>query len=201
MWNLRQTLSGDLVRLEPLDAGHFDRLYRAARHPEIWPWWPFDPARTEDDFHAWFADALAAREEDRAYHFTTLSVSSGQVIGSTSFCTPRPEHRGIEIGWTWLTPSAWGTGANADAKLLQLTYAFERLGCIRVEFETDRRNQRSRRALEALPATFEGILRDWKIRADGTRRSSAYYSILEDEWPEVAGNLRRRVAAHAASSG
>jgi RimJ/RimL family protein N-acetyltransferase len=201
MWDLKPTLTGDLVRLEPLDPRHFAGLYEAARHPEIWQWWPFDPARSEESFRDWFASALDAGAEGRAFHFATVSQAADQPMGSTSFCTPRPEHRGVEIGWTWLTPSAWGTGANAEAKLLQLEYAFTELECVRVEFETDEQNQRSRRALEALPAKFEGVLRDWRIRDDGTRRSSAYYSILEAEWPAASANLRRRLEACIQSPG
>jgi RimJ/RimL family protein N-acetyltransferase len=111
------------------------------------------------------------------------------------------EARHGEIGWTWLTPSVWGSGANIEAKLLQLRYAFTQLACIRVEFETDQENTRSRRALEALPAYFEGILRDWRILPDGRRRSSAYYSILDHEWPDVQTNLEHRLAAARARPG
>jgi len=139
---------------------------------------------------------LAALDEVRRGHtvrFATLDARTGSPIGSTSYCTLRPDHFGLEIGWTWLTPSAWGTGVNAEAKLLQLRHAFDALGCQRVEFETDERNQRSRRALEALPATLEGVLRSHKRLDDGRRRSSAIYSILDIEWPDVRANLERRV--------
>jgi len=130
---------------------------------------------------------MAAFEEvaaGRQARFATLDAA-GQPVGSTSFCTLRREDCGLEIGWTWLTPTAWGTGANAEAKLLQLRYAFEQLGCQRVEFYTDERNERSRAALAALPAQFEGVLRDIKLLSSGRRRSSAVYSILDREWPGV----------------
>jgi RimJ/RimL family protein N-acetyltransferase len=146
-------------------------------------------------FRAWFDDALAAREQGTRAHFATLDARDGVPIGSTSFMTLRPEHAGLEIGWTWLTPAAWQTGANVEAKLLMLRYAFEALGCQRVEFSTNERNVRSRRALEALPARFEGVKRDDRILHDGGRRSSALYSILDGEWPDVAANLSARVAA------
>jgi len=120
----------------------------------------------------WLTEALTAAETGTALHFVTLDATTGRAIGSTSYCTPRPDHGGLEIGWTWLTPSAWRTGANAEAKLLQLTHAFERLGCHRVEFHTDERNERSRRALMALPAHFEGVLRDWKVLPTGRWRRS-----------------------------
>jgi RimJ/RimL family protein N-acetyltransferase len=116
-------------------------------------------------------------------------------VGSTRYLTLRPEHRGLEIGWTWLASSRWGTGANVEAKLLMLEHAFERLGCLRVEFKTDRRNDRSRGALAALPARFEGVFRKHMLVRGGERRDSAYYSIVDDEWPEIEGNLRRRLDA------
>jgi RimJ/RimL family protein N-acetyltransferase len=99
----------------------------------------------------------------------------------------------LEIGWTWLTPSAWGTGANVEAKLLQLEHAFDRLGARRVEFKTDANNERSRAALAALPAQFEGIFRKHMLVRDGENRDSAWFSIVDDEWPEVRANLERRL--------
>lgn len=191
IYELGRRLIGEIVVLEPLAPAHRDELFAAARPTEIWRWWPINPGRDRSSFDAWFDAALQGTDG----HFATLDSASGRPIGSTSFCTPRPEHRGIEIGWTWLTPSAWRTGANAEAKLLQLRHAFDELDCIRVEFETDELNDRSRRALEALPARFEGVLRDSKLLSDGRRRSCAYYSILDHEWPSVREALSERVAA------
>jgi N-acetyltransferase len=193
MWNLAPRLTGTIVVLEPLVPAHYEGLLAGAFHPEIWEWWPINPGVDEESFGRWFEGALRAGEEGHSSHFATLDACSGEAIGSTSFCTPRPAHRGVEIGWTWLTPSAWRTGANAEAKLLQLGHAFEQLGCIRVEFETDEQNRRSRRALEALPARFEGVLRDWRLVNNEGRRSSALYSILDHEWPAVADNLSARI--------
>jgi RimJ/RimL family protein N-acetyltransferase len=194
VWNLAPRLSGELVILEPLAPGHFDALLEASRPPEIWDWWTVDMS-TAAAFRAWFDDALRAREQGTRAHFATLDAHTAIAIGSTSFMTLRPEHAGLEIGWTWLTPAAWQTGANVEAKLLMLRHAFEVLGCQRVEFSTNERNLRSRRALEALPARFEGVKRDDRILHGGARRSSAVYSILDREWPEVAANLSARVAA------
>ncbi len=114
---------------------------------------------------------------------------------STSYLAPRPLHDGVEIGWTWLTPAAWGTGANIEAKLLMLGFAFDSLDCMRVELKTDARNVRSRGAMEALPAKFEGVLRKHMLVPVVGIRDSAYFSVLDDEWPEVRENLRRRHAA------
>jgi RimJ/RimL family protein N-acetyltransferase len=195
MWNLAPRLVGEIAILEPLTEGHFEALLAASRFPEIWTWWPLNPGADEHAFRDWFDGALAAHDGTEV-HFATLDAASESPIGSTSFCSARPESRGIEIGWTWLTPAAWRTGANAQVKLLQLRYAFEELGCIRVEFETDERNERSRRALEALPARFEGVLRDARILPDNRRSSLAYYSILDHEWPEARAKLTARVGAH-----
>jgi RimJ/RimL family protein N-acetyltransferase len=124
-----------------------------------------------------------------------VDVGTGEPIGSTRYLALRPEHKGLEIGWTWLAPAYWRTGANVEAKLLMLEHAFEDLGCLRVEFKTDARNEISRGALAALPAQFEGIFRKHMLVRGGERRDSAYYSIIDDEWPEVRDNLGRRLDA------
>ncbi|MGD1051395.1 MAG: GNAT family protein [Solirubrobacteraceae bacterium] len=198
MWNLEPRLEGEIVILEPLSPEHFDALLEASRPPEIWRWWTVDMS-SEAAFRVWFEAALAAREDGVRAHFATLDAREGRPIGSTSFMNLRPEHAGLEIGWTWLSPPAWRTAANAEAKLMMLRHAFESLGCQRVEFRTHASNERSRAALEALPAQFEGIARDDRILHDGSRRSSAVYSILDREWPAVAASLTARVAAASAA--
>jgi N-acetyltransferase len=194
MWDLAPRLTGGIVNLEPLAPEHFGGLLEAARPPEVWTWWPVEMAG-EAAFRAWFDAARRAREEGTRAHFATLDASTGRPIGATSYLNLRPEHAGLEIGWTWLNPAAWRTGANAEAKLLMLRHAFEVLACQRVEFSTDERNERSRRALEALPAQLEGVKRDDRKLAKGRRRSSAIYSILDREWPGVAAHLAQRIAA------
>jgi N-acetyltransferase len=138
-------------------------------------------------------NALDEQRRRIAAPFVTRDAESGRVLGSTRYGTLRPEHRSIEIGWTWLNPEAWGTGANVEAKLLMLSRAFDELGCVRVEFKTNARNERSRAALAALPAQFEGIHRKHMIVRDGERRDSAWYSVVDDEWPGVKANLARRL--------
>jgi N-acetyltransferase len=194
MWDLAPRLAGEIVILEPLAPEHFEALLQAGRPTEIWSWWSRDMAGAAA-FGGWFDDALRARVEGTRAHFATLDARTGHPIGSTSYLTLRPEHAGLEIGWTWLNPTHWRRGANAEAKLLMLRHAFEALDCQRVEFSTDARNTRSRRALEALPAQFEGVRRDDRVLAGGRRRSSAVYSILDREWLGVATNLEARVNA------
>jgi RimJ/RimL family protein N-acetyltransferase len=194
MWNLAPRLAGEIVILEPLSQEHFGALLEAARPPEIWTWWTVAMAG-EADFRRWFDEALRAGAERTRAPFATLDARSKRPIGATSYLTLRPEHAGLEIGWSWLNPAAWRSGANAEAKLLLLRHAFEALGAQRVEFSTNELNERARRALEALPAQFEGVKRDDRLLQHGNRRSSAIYSILDREWPAVAANLGARVAA------
>jgi N-acetyltransferase len=195
VWDgLAARLGGEIVVLEPLAAEHERGLYEAAQDMD-WSWMFVDAARSRDAFHRYLEAALANAESGVEVPFATLDAATGEPIGSTRFLALRPEHRGLEIGWTWLRRSCWQTGANIEAKLLQLEHAFERHGCMRVEFKTDARNERSRRALEALPAQFEGIFRKHMLVGDDrTRlRDSAYYSIVDDEWPAVRANLLRRL--------
>jgi len=123
-----------------------------------------------------------------------VTIRDERVVGSTRFLALRPEHRSVEIGWTWLHPSAWGTGANVEAKFLQMRHAFETWGCRRVEFKTDAQNERSRGALTALGATFEGIHRQHMLVREGVNRDSAWFSVTDDEWPEVGARLEARLA-------
>jgi RimJ/RimL family protein N-acetyltransferase len=196
MWkNLASVMEGEIVRLEPLAYRHEEGLFEVAQDGRIWRWMPYDPGGSRESFSAWFGDALAASSAGTEAAFATVDVATGEPVGSTRYLALRPEHRGLEIGWTWLAPARWQTGANVEAKLLMLDHAFERLGCLRVEFKTDSRNERSRAALAALPARFEGIFRKHMLVRDGERRDSAYYSIVDDEWPEVRENLSRRIDA------
>lgn len=189
------TLEGHIVRLEPLAPRHGDDLYEASRDPRIWRWLPILQPTTRDAWQAWLDDALAQVDAGRELAFATVKPDTGAAVGSTRYLALRPEHRSLEIGWTWLAPSAWGTGANTEAKLLQLEHAFEVLGCRRVEFKTDALNERARPALACLPAVFEGIHRKHMLVRGGENRDSAWYSVVDDDWPEVRAALRRRVEA------
>jgi N-acetyltransferase len=192
MWHdLVQRLEGRLIALEPIREEHREPLRAAAADPVIWAWMQIDGSEPEG-FERWFAHALREAEAEREVPFVIIQCEGGAGLGSTRYMTLRPEHRGVEIGNTWLTQSAWSTGANIEAKLLMLEHAFEHVGAMRVEFKTDARNVESRRALEALPATFEGIFRKHMLIHAGIR-DSAYYAILDDDWPAVKTNLERRL--------
>jgi RimJ/RimL family protein N-acetyltransferase len=187
------TLSGELVRLEPLAPEHEPGLWEASRDPRIWTWLSVLQPRTPAELHAWLEDALRNAAAGTELPFATVRRSDGAVVGSTRFLALRPEHRSVEIGWTWLAPEVWQTGANVEAKLLMLGDAFERLGCRRVELKTDAQNERSRAAMAALPARFEGVHRNHMLVRDGENRDSAWYSVLDAEWPDVRANLLRRL--------
>jgi RimJ/RimL family protein N-acetyltransferase len=194
MWeDLRGVLEGEVVRLEPLARRHERGLFEAAGDARIWRWMPYDASKSPEDFHAWLEEALAASEAGTEGAFATVEASTGKPIGSTRYLALRPEHGVLEIGWTWLAPAYWRTGANVEAKLLMLEHAFEDLGCLRVEFKTDSLNERSRAAIAALPAQYEGVFRKHMLVRGGERRDSAYYSIIDDEWPEVRDELGRRL--------
>jgi N-acetyltransferase len=186
-------LEGSLVRLEPLAEEHREPLRSVAGHPEIWQW-KDRRVSEEDGFDRYFDERLAGRASEAEFGYATMRAGGGEPLGSSTFLAPRPIHAGVEIGNTWLTPAAWRTGANVEAKLLMLGFAFEQLGCMRVELKTDARNERSRGAMEALPAKFEGIFRKHMLMPVTGVRDSAYFSIVDDEWPSVRKNLERRLA-------
>lgn len=190
---LTARLEGSLVALEPLSSEHAEGLWSAAQPDAIWAWLTNIGASGER-FDAWMRAALDAAAIGAEGPFAIRSRGEARLIGSSRYLNVRPPDRVVEIGWTWLTPGAWRTGANVETKLLMMAHAFESLGCIRVEFKTDSRNERSRAALAALPAQFEGVMRNHMIVPDIGRRDSAYYSVLDDEWPRVRANLERRLA-------
>jgi RimJ/RimL family protein N-acetyltransferase len=193
---LASPLAGALVSLEPLDERHLDDLRAAASDPRVSRWLPV-PLHDPRWFAWWREDARAAWAAQRDVTFATVRRADGVAIGSTRFMELRERDCSVEIGWTWLAPAAWGTGANVESKLLMLARAFEAAGCIRVELKTDARNERSRAAMAALPAQFEGIHRQHRVLLDGSYRDSAWYSVIDREWPDVRASLERRLAARA----
>jgi RimJ/RimL family protein N-acetyltransferase len=181
----RVTLEGRVVRLEPLEERHRDDLLAAAAEdPRIWDFM----GTTLPGDAAWPA-YLAAALGPEFVAWATVERASGRAVGSTRFGDIAPEHERVEIGWTWIAPSRQRTAVNTEAKLLQLTYAFETLGAGRVALKTDARNERSQRAIERLGAVREGVLRRHMHLPDGHVRDTVYYSILADEWPAVKARL------------
>jgi RimJ/RimL family protein N-acetyltransferase len=198
-WVEPVTLLGRHVRLEPLAATHLPGLVEAGADPAIWTWL-HAPLTDEAAMGQWVEDALRAREAGTEMPFATLDAA-GRVIGSTRLMSIAPAHRRLEIGWTWLTPAAQGSGANSEAKLLLLEHAFDRLGALRVEFKTDARNARSRAALAGIGATFEGVARRHMLMASGRVRDSAWYAIVDEDWPAIRAHLAARLARQAPAVG
>jgi RimJ/RimL family protein N-acetyltransferase len=186
-------LRGERVEVEPLGPDHAEGLWEAAQTEEIWTWLtPLNASR--ERFDRWLEASIGATRAGREGAFAIRRRASGQLIGSSRFMNVRPADRVVEIGWTWFEPPAWRSGVNVETKLLQMTHAFETLGCVRVELKTDARNERSRAAIAVLPAQFEGVLRNHMIVPGIGQRDSAYYSVIDSEWPGVRANLERRLA-------
>jgi N-acetyltransferase len=182
------TLEGRIVRLEPMSAAHLDGLAEVAFDPDLWIWTlarPTDRAGLE----AWMSTALENARAGVELPFVTVDRVTGRPIGSSRYLNIVPEHRRLEIGWTWVAPDWQRRGANREAKLLMLEHAIERLRCHRVEFKTDSLNEKSRAALLGIGATFEGIFRNHMVMPEGRLRHSAYYSVIDSEWPEVKARL------------
>jgi len=192
---------GELVVVEPLAPEHEEGLFVAGQDPDVWPYLTAFPhaAETRERFHHWMEQALTESAAGREGAFAIVDRQSGTPIGSTRYLALRPEHRGLEIGWTWLGRAWWRTGANVEGKLLLLGRAFETLGCERVELKTDARNARSRAAMEALPAQFEGVHRR-HMNIPGGWRDTAWYSVIAPEWPAVRAALEERLARHGVAA-
>jgi N-acetyltransferase len=191
-------LSGSLVRLEPLSAAHVPDLTEAAEENRASYGFTWVPRA------AGVGDYVREQlERSGLTPFAQIRLADGKAVGCTAYWDPRtwPDAdrlRAIEVGFTWLAASAQGSGINAEAKLLLFTYAFETLGVVRVDLKTDARNERSRRAIAALGAHFEGVLRSWSASwvpgEEGKLRDSALFSVIADEWPTVQPSLAARVA-------
>lgn len=188
---LGKPLQGRLVALEPLSAENAEELWEPAQPPEIWSW--LAHLNRRERFEEWVEEGLTGAAAGTELPYLTRLRATGGAVGSSRYLNIRPADRALEIGWTWLTPSAWGAGANVEAKLLMIGHAIEDLGCVRVEFKTDARNERSRAALAAIPAQFEGIMRNHKITPDVGLRDSAFYSVIDAEWPAVKRALEARL--------
>lgn len=182
---------GRLVSLEPLAAGHEPELLSIAQQSEIWRFTTHE-AESTASMRDYVERALGEYEAGLAAPFVVRMRESGRLAGFTRLKNLSRENRTAGVG-SWFAPEAWGTGANAESKLLLLEFAFDHLRCIRVEFQTDSRNVRSRRALAALGAAEEGILRSRAITRDGVRRDSVVFSITDDEWPIIKRQLAARI--------
>jgi RimJ/RimL family protein N-acetyltransferase len=184
------TLAGKFVSLEPLRAEHARPLFDAAGvdSGDIFRWIPY-PMRTVEDFEAWVETAFAEQDRGESIVFVTREIATGELVGSTRFMNISLANRRVEIGSTWIIPRRQRTAVNTEAKYLMLRHAFETVGCVRVELKTDALNQKSRDAILRLGAKQEGIFRKHLITFTGRIRDTVYFSILDDEWPQVKAKL------------
>jgi RimJ/RimL family protein N-acetyltransferase len=186
------TLAGRFVRLEPLTRGHLDALTEIAYEPSLWHW---TNSRVTDrpSLAAYVDEALAAAQSGNTIPFATFSLARNRVVGSTRFLNIVARDSRVEIGATWVAVPFQRSPVNTEAKYLMLRHAFETLGAVRVELKTHAENEKSRAAIERLGAQFEGIHRKHMLQPDGTRRDTAWYSIVDDEWPAVKARLEARL--------
>ena len=188
--NYPTTLTGEIVDLISLDKNHFAELVPLANDKRIWEFYTMDGTDPEVFTNA-YTNILIDREKGNQFPFIIFHKKDNRIIGSTRFLEIQPAHKKLEIGGTWLHPDYWATAANLECKLLLLTYCFEHLLAKRVQLKTDANNIRSRKAIEKIGGQFEGIFRNDMIRDNGTKRNSAYYSIIDEEWADKKIRLTR----------
>ena len=187
------TLTGRLVRLEPLAEAHHDDLIAATQDGDLWRLW-YTGAPTPESMHADINRRLGLHATGTMLPFAVVDQTTERAVGMTTYMSVDTINRRVEIGSTWYAKSVQRTGLNTEAKLLLLGHAFDTLGCIAVEFRTHFLNQQSRRAIERLGAKQDGILRNHSIAPNGTLRDTVVYSIIASEWPSVRAHLEWQLA-------
>ncbi len=189
------TLEGYRIRLEPLHPDHEDALALAATDGQLWDlWYTFVPR--PDETKGYIANALSGQQAGHMLPWAVRELTTGKIVGSTRYHDIMPDIDRVEIGYTWYSASWQRSHVNTTCKLLLMTYAFETLGCKVVGLRTDALNFTSQRAIEALGAKKDGVIRHSRARRDGTVRDSVMYSILATEWPDVKRHLEFRLARH-----
>jgi RimJ/RimL family protein N-acetyltransferase len=188
-------LEGYNVRLEALEARHLPELRAECHGPALWEFTFGDsPFVDEASARVWLR---AAQEDPKMHAFAVIDTSTGATIGSTRYLEIEPAHRKLEIGWTFLATPYWRSHVNTACKLLLMRYAFDEWNAVRVQFKAEAKNLRSRRALEGVGATCEGVLRNFRIRPDGEIRDTSFYSVIAPEWPAVRTRLEHRLSARS----
>jgi RimJ/RimL family protein N-acetyltransferase len=183
-------LQGEKIALATLKESHIRGLVAIAKNPLIWQHLPI-AGWQKPVFDAWLLETLHLKKMQSVHPFVVLDKNTGEILGTSRFQDIYLEHRKLDIGWTWFTPSVWGSGVNMEAKSLMLHFAFETFGAVRVGFKVDEKNIRSQRALEKIGAIREGVFRKHMIRPDGSARTSYFYSITDDDWQIVKYQLKR----------
>ncbi len=183
-------LEGRHAVIEPLELRHASALFEAGSDSAVWRYLPRGPFRSVADVTGWIQEALSDEATGAQIPFAIIDAESGKAAGSTRYLEIRPEHWGLEIGWTWLGPAFQRTGINTECKYLLLSHAFDELDAMRVQLKTDERNVQSQRAIERIGAVREGTLRAHMLMWNGYVRDSVYFSITRSEWPSVKDRLR-----------
>ncbi len=188
------TLEGSVVRLEPIRQEHAYLFWDVAKNDleDIFRWIPY-VMKTEDDFRLLVEKAFREQDRGESVVFATVERATGRAIGSTRFMNIDRANRRVEIGSTWIAKPWQRTAVNAEAKYLMLRHAFEGWGCARVELKTDALNEKSRNAILRIGAKEEGTLRRHVVTWTGRIRDSVYFSILDDEWPQVKARLEDKL--------
>ena len=190
------TLTGRVVRLEVLSRSHVPDLAQAGQDENIWKHMVYGTIRTQSEMLNLVDELVERQGKGTDLPFAVIYLPTNQAIGMTRYLDIRPQDQALEIGGTWYAPSYQRTAVNTESKLLLLTHAFEVIGCIRVQFKTDLRNERSQRALERIGAVKEGVLRNHMVLPNGYIRDSVYFSIIASEWPQVKVNLINRLQSY-----
>ena len=193
---LPAVLERDNIRLEPLAKEHREGLVAAASDGELWNLW-FTSVPTPDTTAAYIDTALKGQQDGHMLPWAVRDLSTNTIVGTTRYHDILAPIDRVEIGWTWYASRCQRTHTNTTCKLLLLEYGFDKLGCAVIGLRTDNFNFRSQRAIEALGAKKDGVIRHHQARRDGSARDSVMYSILKSEWPDVRRHLELRLARHS----
>jgi len=192
-------LEGARLRLEPMTMGHLVALEAVALDDRIWRYM-MHSVKTQADLRQWMEGALNLEAAGTVMPWVTVLRAENRVIGSTRFMDFDRAHKTTELGSTWLAPEFHGSGLNAEAKLLQLAYAFDDLKLNRVALKTHHENLRSQAAMRKIGAMEEGTFRNHYVMPDGSLRHSVWFSIIREDWPRVRSRLEARVEASQPSA-
>jgi RimJ/RimL family protein N-acetyltransferase len=192
-------LHATLVDLIPLEENLFEEMHKAASDKRIWEFNPGDWS-VKESFWRVYKGVLNRRENGEEYPFVIYHKSKQKIIGSTRLMDIVQRDNRLEIGGTWLEPEYWATAINFDCKLALLTFCFEQLGVNRVQLKTQHDNIRSRKAIEKIGGLYEGVIRQHILKDNGTYRSSAYFSILKEEWDSVKPKLQENLESRLRST-
>ena len=196
-WLHEITLESELAELRPLRREDAEALVAAASDGRLWELW-FTQVPDAQGVAEYIDYALSEQAAGRALPFVVVERESGEVVGTTRLCNADSAHRRLEIGYTWYAERCQRSALNTQCKLALLQHAFDQLECIAVELRTHWHKHRSRAAIARLGAKQDGVLRNHRIEADGARRDTVVFSILDSEWPSVRKALLHRLARHAA---